>query len=49
MGMFLKAPIDTQDLAAPVPNNHLQDNPELVFRVNGLGVDFNCTLFISKS
>ena len=48
IGIFLKARIYIQDMAAPMSNNHLQDNPELVFRViNGLGVDwdFNIVYF----
>jgi hypothetical protein len=39
IGIFLKAPIDMHEISAPVSNNHLQDNPELVFKViNGPGV-----------
>jgi hypothetical protein len=42
IGIFLKAWIDIQDMAAPVSNNHLQDYPELAFRViKGLGVDLD--------
>jgi hypothetical protein len=42
IGIFLKAPIDMHEIAAPVSNNHLQDNPELVFNViNGLEVDWD--------
>jgi hypothetical protein len=50
MGKLLNEPIDMQVIAAPVLNNHLQDSPELVFRVMiGIGVLFEKMSFIFKT
>jgi hypothetical protein len=52
IGILLNAPIAIHEIAAPVSNKHLQEYPELILivrRIQGLGVDLDCTSFSSKT